>query len=121
MIQKFKFCWDKKGFSHLTFGIYLGFEILNLGFGEAFPEGQNHPRALRERSLRSLLPLRSSFCLDFWRIEGQRGVHFHKMTCAFLSLQRKKLRGLCVLCGDIFFFPPEGAGKKATIKLCFWQ
>jgi hypothetical protein len=62
------------------------------------------PRTLTERSLRSLLPLPSSACLDARRIERQRGVHIHKMIYIFCLYKEKARRSLRTL-RLIFFLP----------------
>jgi hypothetical protein len=68
----------------------------------AFPEGQNGPGAFQERSLRSLLPLRSSSCLDPPKTERQRGVYIHKSIFVFFSLPRKS--SAISVCSAVDFF-----------------
>ena len=67
-----------------------------------FAEGQNGQGAFKERSLRSLLPLRSSSCLHPWRMQRRRGVHVQKRICVFF-FTKKNLCDLCVFCGSMLF------------------
>jgi len=73
-----------------------------------FPKGQYGQGALRERSLRSLLPLRSPSCLDPRKTERQRGVHIHTRICVFCLYQEKARRSLRTL-RLIFSSSSEGA------------
>ena len=75
-------------------------------------KGQNGQGAFQERSLRSLLPLRSSSGLHPRRIERQRGVPIHKRLCVFCLSQEKALRSLRTL---RLIFSPSSEGAETFI------
>jgi hypothetical protein len=68
-----------------------------------FPEDHYGRGAFKERFLCSLPPLRSSSCLQCWRLGRQRGVAIHKMICGFLSLPRKSSAVSAYSAVDFFF------------------